>query len=154
MPFSLHVPYEWQWQWWQRKQPTPPTQGTDTSSAWILMVGVLVFVESRRKAGRTLARGHWEMARMLRPKSWSWGTRCPCPGPKSTLGQSRKAQLSHRGPSHLHGSLLLGFERCTGSQISNGFRVLYIKGGFDEDSPVAPIPWLLSSAVFLLLSVG
>lgn len=39
--------------------PIPPTQGTDTS-AWILRVGILVFVESRWKAGRTLAGGHLE----------------------------------------------------------------------------------------------
>lgn len=45
---------------------------------------------------------------------------------------------SHQGPSHLDGSLLLGFKRCTGSQISNGFRVSDVKGGFDEDSAVAP----------------
>lgn len=42
-------------------------------------------------------------------------------------------------PSRFQGSLLLGFERCTGSQISNGCRVLDVEGGFDEDSPVAPI---------------
>lgn len=87
--------------------PPHPPKVTDTSSAWILMVGVLNFAESRREGGRTLTGGHLEnprMAGMLRLKSWSGGKRCPCPGPKSTLEWSGKARLSHGGHSHLDGS--------------------------------------------------
>lgn len=133
--------------------PPHPPKVTDTSSAWILMVRVLNFAESRCKGGRTLTGGHLEnprMAGMLSLKSWSGGKRCPCPGPKSTLEWSGKARLSHGGHSRLDGSWLLGFKRCIGSQISNGFRVSDVKGGFDEDSPVAPYHGCLALQCSLL----
>lgn len=119
-----------------RGGPTPPTQGTDTCSAWILMVGVLVCVESRWRAGRTLTWGRQvnpRTASMWRPNSWSWGKKCPCSGPKSTLGQSGEARRA-LPPPWFFAARIREVHRKSDLQSC---RVLDV-GGFDEDAPVAP----------------
>lgn len=143
MPFSLHVPYKWQWQLRRWPHPTHPRYRYFCMNPFCMNPngGSPGFCKIQMKGGRTPTRGHLEnprIASMIRPTSWSWGKRCPCPGPKSTLGQSGQAQLSHRGLSPTPMVLCHWDSKCTGSQISKGFRVLDVKG-FSEDSPVAPI---------------